>query len=197
MLKFKNKIWVVLFFILCSCTVTRFVWTKTYIETFSHFLVTDDGDYVIFLGKNYDYIFADKSDLAKEILKWKDRKILFVDIERSHITVNLDNDVGGYVIIKAFTDNLPLEDLMFLRALGFRESQSEILSVKFNLKGKRYAASGISDVPLPALTNTYITDIYETSGFFGNIGKITLTPLAITADSVLLVGKVLIAPFRN
>ena len=195
--KFRNKIWLIFLVVLCSCTVTKFLWTKTYTETFSHFLVSRDGDYVIFLGKHYDYIFADDSDLVKEILKWKARNTLLINIERSHIAVNHNNELSGYVIIQAFASNLPEEEYIFLQALGFKKDDRGALSVKFNLSGKRYTSIGNSKIPLPALTHTYIMDIYETSGFFGNVGKITLTPLAITADTVLLVGKVLIAPFRN
>lgn len=186
----------IIIFLLTSC-VTRALWDETYKESFRNFLVSENGDHVVFLGKNYHYVFNDNSSLMDELLAWKYSGLLFINIEESYIKVDLANDVSGYVIIETFNNDLMREDENFLRALGFRYNEEKYsLQIKVKLSGKRYLPSAEFQGHGDKLRRTYIADIHQSAGFFKTAAKVAITPITLTADSLYVIGEIALMPFK-
>jgi len=198
MLLCKNKffILVAVLLLLASCGITKSLWNGNYNETFRQFLVSQDGKYVVFLGKNYHYIFTDNSSVIRELLLWSNRNCLFINVEKTFLRLDLKNNVTGHVVIESFFNRLPHDDYEFLRSLGFRSEGGKALSMKINLAGKRYLPRDDLGQYLPELDRTYIVPIHYSSTFWSNVGKVALTPITVAADATILIGKIILHPFR-
>ncbi len=185
------------FFLISSCSTVRALWDRTYTESFRQFAIGSEGNSVIFLGKNYHYIFVDKYGAIAELLTSQTRGFLFINVEKSRIAVDRKNNVSGYVMVESFFNRLPPEDDKFLRALGFRNEEGGALSLKINLEGQRFLPSNNLGPYLPLLDRTYIIPIHYQSSRLGNSGKVILTPFAAAFDALLLVKTILLLPFRG
>jgi hypothetical protein len=173
------------------------MWDKKYNETFRQFLVSKDGQYVVFLGKNYHYIFTDNLSAIKELLLWQNRNLLFINIEKTFLKLDLQNNVTGHAVIESFFNKLPRADYEFLRSLGFRSEDGNALSLKINLVGKRYLPRDDIGEYLPMLDRTYIVPVHYSSTFWSKVGKVALTPITVAADATILIGKIVLQPFRG
>ena len=198
MIHCRNKFFLLAAFLLiASCAVTKSMWDKKYNETFRQFLVSKDGQYVVFLGKNYHYIFTDNLSAIKELLLWQNRNLLFINIEKTFLKLDLQNNVTGHAVIESFFNKLPRADYEFLRSLGFRSEDGNALSLKINLVGKRYLPRDDIGEYLPMLDRTYIVPVHYSSTFWSKVGKVALTPITVAADATILIGKIVLQPFRG
>lgn len=196
MLKLIKSLCLIAVLMTSSC-VTRALWEETYKESFRDFLVSENGNYAAFLGQNYHYIFSDNSGAMKELLKWKNHGALFINFEKSYLKVDSDNDVSGYAIVETFSDKLSRDEENFLRALGFEYGKDNYsLSIKIKLSGKRYMLSTQFKNQTDHLQRTYITKIHHPSGIFKTAGKIAITPLTLTADSLYAIKEIILIPFK-
>lgn len=179
-----------------SC-VTKFLWKKTYPETFKNFSVSPDGSRVALVGAKYHYVFSDNSGVLKVLLTWPQRGLLFIDVTKTHLEVDLDNNVYGYATIESFFNQLSPQQSLFLTSLGFRSKDGSALFLRMPLRGKRYLPRNDLQVFLPRLSRPYVVDVNHEQGILRKAGNIALTPLTVTADSVLLLGKIVLLPFRG
>ncbi len=187
----------IVFFLFTSC-VTKALWSKPYYnETFRQFLISNDGKLIVFLGKNYDYIFSDDSDVIKQILRSNRRDLLFINVKKSNLNLDRYNNIYGEVYIETFDLKLPRRDFAFLEALGFRSTDDQTLSLKLKVVGKRYLPRDDLGQYLPELDRTYVVPIKYKPGSLVNLAKVSLTPLSISADAVIVIGKSVMAPFRG
>lgn len=181
-----------------SCALTSALWNDSYDETFKDFLVSQDGRYVVFLGHEYSYVLADDLGIMKEILAWKERNLLFINIDKTNFVVDHRNQVKGYVIIECVYNNITPDQEIFLKSMGFRGKGHDPLSLKLELRGVRYQPLSDSVVHAPAkLNRTYIISVHQQPGFGKRVGEVALTPITVVADSVLLFGKILLLPFSD
>jgi hypothetical protein len=195
----KNKI--IINFLLCasllfstSC-VTKAIWgDKSYDENVEQFFVGSDGRYVVLIGEKYHYIFTDDSGLFKTILMLRQKGILTLDTNKSHLKVDGNNNINGNFTISGPYSILPPSDIKTLRGLGFSGDKDDEVSIKIKLSGRRYAAKYIGQ-------NTAVTNVaytipiyYNDSGVIKDVGKAAITPVAVTLDAVLLIGKIVIYP---
>lgn len=184
--------------LLASCTITRAMWDRNYEETFRQFLISRDSKYVVFIGNEYHYIFDDNSTVMSELLESEKPNIFYINTQKTYIKVDSNNNLSGYAIIESFSENLSKVDEAFLVSLGFRSGGPQLpLMLKVKLKGKRYIPESDFVHPMPRMERSYIVQIHESSGFFGSIAKAAVTPITMTADSVLMIGKVLLYPFSS
>jgi hypothetical protein len=200
MLLCKNKIKIFCLLtavFLSSCTVTKGLWNRSYNETFKQFLVSNDGKLVVFLGKNYHYIFSDESGVMKELLFWGRRDLVFVDVEKTSLEVDEKNDVTGYVTIESFYTKLPRKEEIFLESIGFRAQESKPLSLRIKLVGTRYLPRDDLGYYLPQLDRTYTVSVRYPVSFFKKMAKVVLTPITVAADATILLGKIVLQPFRG
>ncbi len=194
--KYKKIFLVFLLFLQSSC-VTKSLWQKTYPETFRDFAISQDGSRVALVGTTYHYVFTDSSGILKTLLTWQDRGLLFIDVSKTNLRVDLDNNVFGYATIESFFSQLRPEQFLFLTSVGFRNKDGSALFLKLPLEGKRYLPRNDLQVFLPHLSRPYVVDVGYEQGVFRKAGNIALTPLTVTADSVLLLGKIVLFPFRG
>lgn len=194
--KSKFIIFLIGIFFLTSCNLTRNLWNSEYEETFKDFLVSQDGKYVVFLGDNFHYIFADNSGAIKVLLSWPNRNVLFINAEKTELNIDRKNNVTGYTTIEVLNNKLFPRDEIFLRSMGFTAARGEPLSLKLNLLGARYLPTDLGNY-LPHLERVYTIQIHDNTGIFGTAAKVALTPITIAADSIVLFGKIVLAPFRN
>ncbi len=183
--------------LLINSCVTKSLWQKTYPETFQNFSVSRDGSRVALVGAKYHYVFTDNSGILRSLLTWQERGLLFIDVSKTRLKVDLDNDVYGYATIESFTNQLRPEQFLFLTSMGFKNKDGSALFLKLPLQGKRYLPRNDLQVFLPRLSRPYVVDVNYEQGILKKAGNVALTPLTVTADSVLLLGKIILFPFSS
>ncbi|MBU6339273.1 MAG: hypothetical protein KGQ36_04780, partial [Rickettsiales bacterium] len=185
---------------LSSCTLTKILWgDKSYQETVSQFLIGADGRYVALIGTGYHYVFSDSSGTLKEVLALNQKGTLRIDTEATYLKLDSNNDIKGDLVISGPFDILPLEDKMRLNALGFKEDRNGNIKVKISLAGKRYLSKYLGHNAASTAGIPYIITIYYSgdSSIVKGVGKIAVTPIAVTLDAVLLIGKIVVAPVMH
>lgn len=180
---------------LTSC-LTNFLWgARTYREEITQFYVGSDGRYVVLMGPQYHYVFSDNSGILKEVVALQKGGSLAL---ASDTTLELDsnNNVSGEVVLNGNADLISAQDAFKLQSLGFIPNSRNDIKVKMKLQGRRYSARYLSGVSSEAVKRYYITINYrEDAGVVGSVGKAAITPVAMTLDAALLIGKVVIYPF--
>ena len=177
-----------------SCS-TRDMWTRSseyyYKDTIDQYLITKDGEKVIFLGEKYHYIFDDNDNVVKELLNWPNRKELKMDImsfdfiSRNRVKVKIQV-IGDFT---AESNELSQSELMFLKNLGFNSlfKGGKILVKDIAFTGKRY-------LPKPnelyksnsSLNKSYDVQVRVKYNEAKDIGrKIALTPITIVGDVIM------------
>jgi len=177
-----------------SC-ITKAIWgDKSYDERVEQFYVGSDGRYVVLVGEKYHYIFTDDSGLFKTVLMLRQKGILTLDTKKSHLKLDGNNNINGNFVISGPYSILPQDDIRILRGLGFSGDKNDEVSIKIKLSGRRYAAKYIGQ-NFAATSVAYTIPIYyNDSGVIKDVGKAAITPVAVTLDAVLLIGKIVIYP---
>jgi len=182
-------------FCLTSC-LTDFLWgARTYREEITQFYVGSDGRYVVLMGPQYHYVFTDNSGVLKEIISLQKGGVLTLAPDT---TFDLDgnNNVSGQIVLEGTADLLSAQDAFKLQALGFTPNSKNQINVKMKLQGRRYSARYLSGVNSEQVNHYYITINYRKEvGIADGVGKAAITPVAMTLDAALLIGKVVIYPF--
>jgi len=177
-----------------SC-VTKALWEDySYEERITQFFVSVDGQYIVLIGENYHYVLTEKSGMLKEILGLKQQGILTINSEKTHLKLDVNNDIAGDAVIEGPASILLLEDLEKLKKLGITPNKEDVLSVKIHIVARRYAAKYLGqNFPAPNAINKLRID-YSDSSAAKNIGKAAITPLTIIIDGVILGGKIVTYP---
>lgn len=182
-------------FFLSSC-ITKYLWgDKSYDEEIKQFYVGSDGRYVVLVANEYHYIFTDNSGRLKEILSLKQNGILTLSA-KTFLKLDKNNNIAGTIIFEGPFDLLPQEDQIKLQLMGFLPDKKNDISIALDLTGRRYSARYINQTPSTNLNNSYIIKVYyrDDVGVAEGVGKAAITPIAVTLDAVLLIGKVVIYP---
>ena len=190
-IKFINLFLYISLIFLSSC-VTKMIWgSEHYKEKISQFLVGSDGRYVVLIGENYHYVFSDNSGMLKKVLNLNQKGILTIDTKETYLELKSNNNVEGSFIIKGPFSVLPSHDKNILLNLGFKPDKNDDLTVKINLNGKRYLSRYIGN---SSEKSSYIINIYyrKKSNLIKDAGKTAITPIAITLDAVLFIGKIIL-----
>lgn len=192
----KFALFLALFFI-TSC-VTKALWDNSYKEKFRQFLVSTDGRYVVFIGNKFHYVFSDETANLRDLLLWQRRDLLFINVDKSHINLDRQRNISGHVYIETFYVKLPPRETEYLRSLGFRKDEgSNVLSIKIDLKGKRFIPTENLSPYLPVLDRPYVIPIHVQNSLPSKAGKTVLTPITFSLDVALLAGKILIWPLKS
>lgn len=166
-------------------------------EIFYNFLITQDGQFVVFLNDKYHYIFFDQTGQIKNLILWKkSRQALHIDIEETVLKIDNSNNLKGQVVVDADLDKLNNIDIQTLTRLGF-EFKKNKFSHSFKVFGKRYLANGVSSKYSSRLGAPYSINVYFDLNQHQKITKATLTPITLVIDSLIISGKILTFPFRN
>ncbi len=191
-----KKILLILSLISLSSCLTNFLWgARTYREEINNFYVGSDGRYVVLMGPQYHYVFTDNSGMLKEILSLQKSRALAL---ASETTFDLDenNNVAGEIILSSEADMLSAQDAFKLQSMGFYPNSKNKINVKLKLQGRRYSARYLGSVAAEKVDRYYININYRQDvGVADGVGKAAITPVAMTLDAALLIGKVVIYPF--
>ena len=193
----KRLIFIWLLLILNNCTLTQKIWgLNDYQENFKHFLVDPKDGFVVFLTENYHYVFSDNNNLIKNILFWQNRKILYIDSDNSIIKIEKNNKFSGDIVVRSFGKNLSFENKKFLYENGFKQNNEEWF-LKLEIHGTRYLADENIKGYLPQLDLNYKIKIAQPLSLKSKFIAITLSPITISIDGVMAIGKILLFPFRD
>lgn len=195
-----KKIYQFLFYFLLllntSCA-TKYLWgDKVYEEKISQFLLGADGRYVVLIGSEYHYILTDANGTLQKILSLKQEKTLAINLSKSHLKLDSNNEIKGYLTIEGPFNILPIEDIGTLTSLGVRPNKDDEVTIKINLSGRRYSARNLGQALTNSSTIHKIQISYDDSTFAKDVGKAAITPIAVGVDAVLLIGKIIILPFE-
>jgi hypothetical protein len=169
-----------------------------YADTITHFLITNDQKTLIVIGQKHHYFFRIDPKI-KAILQHPARAQ--IQAKFSSWALDVDQSVKGTYdlsIPKHTWNAIPPHEQISLKTAGFRED-AEAFYFSGELSGKRYRA-GLFQLPphINAFNRTYPVHI-EYHYRPANAGKmaevILTTPLAVTADGVLVVGFIAVSPF--
>lgn len=181
---------------LSSC-VTSYMWgDKKYDEKIDQFFIGADGRYVVFVSPEYHYIFTDNSGNLARILSLKQKNILTINKKKSHLKLDSNNDIKGPLVFEGPFSILPVEDIAALQSMGFRPDKRDNVSIKLELTGRRYAAKYVGQSSVLE-TNNQISIYYNDSGLVKGMGKAAITPVTVTLDAVLLIGKIVVYPMNH
>lgn len=164
--------------------------SRTFTEEVSSFLMTQDTNQLIVIGQKHHYIFT-TNDTLKFILGGFEKNR--VKATFNNFVINSDQSVSGEYTLTVDALNLPLESKKLLIAKGFVFSPT-VLTYRSAVQGKRYLADQFV-LPITLQFNQkYNITMHE--NYVSNsatIERILLTPLAIVADGVLIMGGVPLA----
>ncbi len=182
---------------LVSSCLTKYFWEKQYDEVLRQFLVSKNGAQTVIIGEKYHYIFDDNSRIIADLLLWKKRRFLYIDLENTYLKVDRNNNVTGHATIKTNTQLLKNE-YDYLVSLGFAQSSYGILSIKLNLKGKRYLPKKGANFYGYNLNNQYKFKVNYEKNEAETAMAIAVTPITVAVDATLWIGNnILLAPFKN
>lgn len=177
---------------LTACVeTTTGVWEHpAYGETISQFLATEDSHQLVFIGKDYHYIFPDSASLL-EILNWKDRGFLRAQFSEP-FRVDSSNAVTGMYAITCECWGITSDQVSWLEHRGFKRG-AEVdgvvtLRKEGDIAGKRYASGGIQLPDISRLNKSYEIQIETDFSNAGVAGRIALTPIAVAEDGIATVG---------
>ncbi len=178
-----------------SC-LTKFIWgDKSYEEEIEQFFVGSDGRSIALIGTQYHYVFSDNSGVLKNVLSLKQKSILAINKDKTHLKLDSNNNINGNFVLEGPASILPREDLRALKSWGFQPNRDDLITIKIKLTGRRYAPRFLGQ-NVGKLNELYILQIYYSdSNLAKDVGKAAITPVAVTLDAVILVGKVVFYPF--
>jgi hypothetical protein len=192
-----KKLMLILILLQVSSCVTNFLWgARSYREEITQFLVGSDGRYVVLMGPEHHYVFTDNSGVLREILPIQQSKILTLKTENS-FELDKNNNITGSLVLTGPFDLLPAQDAFKLQSLGFLPNRNNQIEIKIDVEGRRYSARYLGNVASQNLSQQYFMKVNyrEDNGVVGTVGKAAITPVAVTLDAALLIGKVAIYPF--
>ncbi|MCK6261649.1 hypothetical protein KP803_00005 [Vibrio sp. ZSDE26] len=166
-------------FAITGCTSA--LWEPpTFTEKVTGYYVVPDKDLLIIGGDRYSYIFNISEDF-KDILSASHE----FDFQPTYdyFKINDNNTVTG--VLKLTTD-VASDSLKakVLLGLGFTKA-SNGLAYKTRLSGKLYQIEG--ELQVTSFDKEQLIIVEEPEGGISKVGKIVVTPVAVTADAIAVV----------
>jgi len=181
----------------CENTYTRKLWSDNfYNEVFYYFLISKDGQFVVFLNDEFHYVFNDNSGLMQKLLLWKNSKKLYINSDETILKIFPNNNVSGEVVIDIDKDYVNYYDMQTIRSLGFVDNR-EKFTIEFKVYGQRYQAKKDVTTYTPRLSTPYNIRIYSDLTNGQKIAKASLSPLTVVIDAIMISGKILTFPFTD
>lgn len=171
-----------------GCASFKLAEDTEYKETVEHFLMTEDGKKVVFLGKKYHYII-DASPELNSLLSWHNRHLIQPYFKL--LEVDRENQLTGFYELYVSTENLPKTEVRWLEQQGLEKSTDSSLVLKNKIIGVRYTAKKLSSKQLSEkMSKSYSMTISTPRS---RLTKAALSPLAIAVDGVIVLTMVPLA----
>jgi len=194
----KTILALILIFLVTSCTLTKIVWQdKSYTDNINRFLIGKDGRYLVLIGKDYHYVLTDNSKILKEFLTLEKKDALRIDQEKTNLKLNFNNEISGTLVIKGYLFSLSASDKRKILLLGVKPNYDDYIEIKIKISGKRYLAKYLGVDENSQETIQKLKIYYDNSSLSKNVGRIAVTPITITIDAVLLIGKIALVTFTE
>ncbi|MFM7620098.1 MAG: hypothetical protein ACKO47_00640 [Alphaproteobacteria bacterium] len=182
----------------CKETITQKIWSDNFFnEVFYEFLISKDGQFIIFLNNQYHYVFNDHLGKIKQLILWKkSRELLHINIDKTELNIDKDNNLLGNVVVDADITSLNKNDLNLLRNIGF-EKNNDKMTIIFRVFGKRYLSTSQITNHVGRLSAPYNIRVFYQLKTKQKIAKASLTPITILLDSLYISGSILSFPFKD
>lgn len=178
---------------LSACTITNRMWSSGYEDNIRSFLVTNNGNKVVFLSNDFHYILDDNSKFLSEILHSKFRYLIYFDMEHSKIVLHENNEIEANLAIKLKTNRPSADIYYYFKRKGFLEDKNRHLFAKAQFHGKRYLAKRHIMKHSRSLNRSYQINVVNVDKK-SRATKTALTPITLGLDASLFLGKILLAP---
>lgn len=193
------NIFLLILLLASSSCVTKFVWgKKKYTENITQLLIGERGQYIVLIGKEYHYVLTDETGNLATVLGLRQEELLKINIRKTYLKILNNNLLKGRVVINGPFNILPIKDIALLRARGLREDKRGNIEVKMAVQGKRYRARPLGD-RFSGLGGVYKIPVYYSSdsNVMKDAGRMAITPLAVSLDAVILIGKAIVYPVSS
>ena len=197
--KLLIHIFLVLSLLASTSCVTKFLWgKKKYTENVTQLLIGERGQYIVLIGKEFHYVLTDSTGILATVLGLRQEELLKINIKKTYMKILSQNRIEGRVVINGPFNILPIKDIALLRARGLREDKRGDIEIKIKVKGKRYRARPLGD-QFAGLGGVYKIPVYYTSqsNIIKDAGRMAITPIAVSLDAVLLIGKAIVYPVTS
>mgnify|MGYP000538828966 CR=1 FL=1 len=148
------------------------------------------------IGPHYHYVLTDIGGNLENILSLKQRGVLTISDKDSYINLASNNNLKGYITFTGPFSILPREDIYKLNSRGIFPNKDDEVAIKIKVRGRRYVAKYLSSTINSNSSHT-LRVYYSDSNLVKGVGRAAVTPIAITLDAVILIGKVAFAPFKS
>lgn len=195
--KIATALFLITSLLLTNSCVTKALWgSKSYKEEIRQFYVGSNGRYIVLVGPNYHYVFTDNSKMLNNVMSLEQKGILTIDDDKTHLKLDSNNNISGTITFEGPFSILPRPDMYKLQSLGIRPNRNGDVSIRLKVNGRRYVARYLGNQP-QKYTAHMIKIHYNDSSLVQGIGKAAITPLAVTLDAAVILGKVVVAPFKD
>jgi hypothetical protein len=156
---------------------------NAYTETMQTVLSSQDGRVFVAVGRQYHYVFDNKSSLLA-LLRSDLHRLMTAEFQ--DFQLSRDNTISGKFKLRLQIAALSPKQLQSAFDAGFKPSpDGALLVMTVDVQGRRYDAGGFH---LPAsgliqLNKAYTVRVYYPSGV---VEKVLMTPLALTADGIII-----------
>lgn len=152
---------IIIYIVIAGCShTTTSEWQDIYTDDIYQFLISEDGNSLVFVGIKYHYVFVNNDEL-KDLLLWEDRRLLKASFNENFVVRNSNKIMGSYSLI-CNCAHLTLKQTQWLKTNGFNKGDSNIYMKTSSLSGKRYLADDVvSNNEYANLTHPYEITIEE------------------------------------
>ncbi|GDX35731.1 hypothetical protein LBMAG18_02420 [Alphaproteobacteria bacterium] len=182
----------------CQKTITQKIWNNNFFnEIFYNFLISRDGQFIVFLSNKYHYVFNDHSGKIKKLILWKkSHDALHLNLDKTFLNLDAQNNLQGEVFVDADLEKLNQLDINTLKSIGFYFNSNK-MSVNFKIFGKRYQAPPNLANRTSRLSAPYNVRVFYKIQPHQKILKASLTPITLVLDTLMISGKILSFPFKD
>jgi len=177
--------------ILTGCVTESLFKDDRYGEELSSVLISEDSKKIVFIGKNYHYIF-DAPPILVKTLTASFHKSVSALLSNFHVDGegNVKGDVTLTLSIKA-----PDQDKLAAMELGYRKgtilNSGYYCEYRVTLTGIRYKSNGIQpQLVSQKLNRTYNVNVIAEQSAGEKAAKALLTPITVAIDGALLIGAI-------
>lgn len=171
--------------------VTRFVHSDGgYSEALRGVLISADKKTLVVVADKFHYIFQAPPQILTALDSRLQPAIGGVGFHSFH--VDAENKVTGTVTLLVRRE-ASLEQVELAKQAGFKLT-SGMWWANVPIRGERYTARDKSQLPLQKLNQEYTVEITEAPGTLARVGRAAVTPVAVAADGVLIIGAVVLSP---
>ena len=194
MKKFLKTLTIIALLTFQTSCITKALWKGTpKDEEILQSFVGNDGRYIVLISDSYHYVFTDNTGILRTILSLKQRNILKPS-DKSFFEVDKNNDVEGVLFLEGPFDLLPREDMLTLATIGITPNKNNKVIIEVKVVGRRYAARYLGS--RYSIKPIFTVPVYHTSSNIAkDVGKAAITPVTVSLDAVVIIGKVVLYPF--